>query len=176
VVARWSANPLGMLWPETDAALWGCDDDGGGPKPFKSATNKGAMIRQNGRTTLARPIGIEWKILQVQRLGKLAPDPLPIDDHAIWGNLNEGRRRPGSLPVGQLHPRMPDFVQPADDFTRAIVGQPWIAPAQLEENVGLEVLLGAADVIDVQNEHAHANFCRTRILHRTTDVGSNQRR
>jgi hypothetical protein len=31
MVARWSANPLGMLWPEMDAALRGGDDGGGGP-------------------------------------------------------------------------------------------------------------------------------------------------
>ena len=31
MVARWSANPLGMLWPEMDAALVSGEDGGGGP-------------------------------------------------------------------------------------------------------------------------------------------------
>jgi hypothetical protein len=31
MVARWSANPLGMLWPEMDAALLAGDGSGGGP-------------------------------------------------------------------------------------------------------------------------------------------------
>jgi hypothetical protein len=30
MVARWSANPLGMIWPERDAALLAGKDGGGG--------------------------------------------------------------------------------------------------------------------------------------------------
>ncbi len=31
MVARWSANPLGMLWPERDVVFLAGDDGGGGP-------------------------------------------------------------------------------------------------------------------------------------------------
>jgi hypothetical protein len=33
MVARWSANPLGMLWPEMDAAFVTSGDNGGGNPP-----------------------------------------------------------------------------------------------------------------------------------------------
>ena len=33
MVARWSANPLGMLWPELDAALVTSGGNGGGDPP-----------------------------------------------------------------------------------------------------------------------------------------------
>jgi hypothetical protein len=31
MVARWSANPLGMLWPEMDASFVSSGGNGGGP-------------------------------------------------------------------------------------------------------------------------------------------------
>jgi hypothetical protein len=33
MVARWSANPLGMLWPEMDAAVMASGGNGGGNPP-----------------------------------------------------------------------------------------------------------------------------------------------
>jgi hypothetical protein len=41
MVARWSANPLGMLWPEMEAAFVNGDDGGGGPP---AATQRPVVI------------------------------------------------------------------------------------------------------------------------------------
>jgi hypothetical protein len=42
MVARWSANPLGMLWPEMDAALATSGGENGGPAGRGAAVGRSA--------------------------------------------------------------------------------------------------------------------------------------
>jgi len=75
MVARWSANPLGMLWPEMDAAFAGSGGGGGaaagGPDPGGLISDYGAGTRLQSEV---RPHGREVKATVPPRAGSLDPN------------------------------------------------------------------------------------------------------